>query len=83
MCGRTAGNPARAAAAARRYERPSPAPPTETAAMFINHYDCPRRGCHWTDTWSCQVDDDCPACGLRHIAPSDSEDAVAAEPDED
>jgi len=21
------------------------------------------------DAWSCQVDDDCPACGLRHISP--------------
>lgn len=43
--------------------------------MFLNHYDSPRCGTHWTDSWSCQVDDDCPECGLWHISPTDSEDA--------
>ena len=40
--------------------------------MFLNHYECPRCDCAWSDAWSCQVDDDCPACGLRHISPEDS-----------
>lgn len=43
--------------------------------MFTNFYQCPRCGTDWSDTWSCQVDDDCPNCGLRHISPMDSEDA--------
>jgi hypothetical protein len=38
--------------------------------MFINHYECPR--CN--HAWSSQCDDDCPACGCRHISPIDSED---------
>jgi hypothetical protein len=42
--------------------------------MFLNHYECPHCNTAWSDTWSCQVDDDCPHCGLRHIAPTDSED---------
>jgi hypothetical protein len=37
--------------------------------MFLNHYECPRCDCAWSDAGSCQIDDDCPACGLRHIAP--------------
>lgn len=40
--------------------------------MFLNHYECPRCDCVWSDAWSCQVDDDCPACGLRHISPEES-----------
>jgi hypothetical protein len=47
--------------------------------MLTNHYECPRCACAWSDTWSCQVDDDCPACGLRHISPADSEEAAAIE----
>jgi hypothetical protein len=43
--------------------------------MFINHYECPRCECCWSDRWSCTVDDDCPSSGLRHIAPDDIEDA--------
>jgi len=43
--------------------------------MFENHYDCPRCGQAWTDTWPHQCDDDCPTCGARHISPSFSEDA--------
>ena len=37
--------------------------------MFLNYYECPRCDCAWSDVWSCQVDDDCPACGRRHISP--------------
>jgi hypothetical protein len=51
--------------------------------MFINHYECPRCACAWSDTWSCMCDDDCPACGYRHITPTDSEDAGNDTPDEE
>lgn len=47
--------------------------------MFLNHYECLRCGTEWSDSWSCQVDDDCPNCGLRHIAPTESEDADGAD----
>jgi hypothetical protein len=52
--------------------------------MFLNHYECPRCDCAWSDAWSCQVDDDCPGCGLRHISPEyssefDDDCAVAQE----
>jgi hypothetical protein len=40
--------------------------------MFLNHYECPRCDCAWSDAWTCQADDDCPACGQRHIFPEDS-----------
>jgi predicted nucleic acid-binding Zn-ribbon protein len=43
--------------------------------MFRNHYACPRCGHEWTDVWECQCDDDCPACGCRHVSPSKSADA--------
>lgn len=42
---------------------------------FINYYRCPECEHEWEDEWSCQVDDDCPECGARHISPYDSEDA--------
>ena len=29
--------------------------------VWQNFYDC-GCGCSWDDTWSCQVDDDCPRC---------------------
>jgi len=51
--------------------------------MFLNHYECPRCGTEWSDTWSCQVDDDCPHCGLRHISPAESEDADGDEAESD
>ena len=40
--------------------------------MFLNRYECPRCDCAWSDAWACQVDDDCPACGTRHVSPKDS-----------
>jgi hypothetical protein len=43
-------------------------------AWFRNHYECPRCGRKWTDEWSCMCDDDCRACGNRHISPHDSDD---------
>jgi hypothetical protein len=45
---------------------------SEGFPMFLNHYECPRCDCAWSDAWSCQVDDDCPACDLRHISPEES-----------
>lgn len=42
--------------------------------MFRNHYVCPRCDNRWADTWPCQVDDDCPQCGARHIPPAYSDD---------
>jgi len=51
--------------------------------MFINHYECPRCDHAWSDVWSCMCDDDCPACGCRHITPTDSEDAGDDAPDEE
>ena len=49
--------------------------------MFLNHYQCPRCDHAWSDEWSCQCDDDCPACGLRHISPANSEDVDDSEAD--
>lgn len=43
--------------------------------MLLNHYTCPHCGNAWVDEWECAVDDDCAACGARHITPDDSEDA--------
>jgi rubrerythrin len=39
-----------------------------------NHYKCPRCSHEWHDEWDCECDDDCPACGNRHISPHESED---------
>ncbi len=46
----------------------------EEERTFINHYVCPRCGYEWTDSWTAMCDDDCPACGLRHISPHESGD---------
>jgi hypothetical protein len=40
--------------------------------MFLNHYECPRCDCTWSDALTCQAADDCPACGLGHVPPQDS-----------
>ena len=42
--------------------------------MFTNYYRCPSCTHEWSDQWSAQCDDDCPACGKRHISPYFSED---------
>ena len=54
-----------------------PKPENEDAdePWFINHYKCPRCNHEWDDEWSAMCDDDCPECGMRHISPTDSEDA--------
>ncbi len=36
---------------------------------WLNCYRCPECGGKWADAWECQVDDDCPHCGYRHISP--------------
>lgn len=41
---------------------------------FTNHYVCPECQHKWQDEWECMVDDDCPACGERHISPTRSEE---------
>ena len=43
-------------------------------AWFHNRYRCERCQFDWHDEWSCTSDDDCPACGARHISPYDSDD---------
>jgi hypothetical protein len=50
----------------------------EPEARFLNHYKCDRCGEEWQDEWSCMVDDDCPACGARHMSPHHSEELEAA-----
>lgn len=45
-------------------------------ARWRNHYRCPVCRHEWADEWSCQCDDDCPACGLRHISPVSSDDLL-------
>lgn len=42
-------------------------------ARFLNSYTCPECDYEWQDEWDCGVDDDCPACGKRHITPTESE----------
>lgn len=39
-----------------------------------NSYTCPSCGTSWDDEWDCEVEDDCPECGERHITPVKSED---------
>lgn len=46
----------------------------EEEMWFRNHYACPQCGFTWQDTWTATCDDDCPACGKRHISPTHSED---------
>lgn len=56
-------------------DAPVPAPTGEAKpAWFLNSYTCERCGYDWRDEWDCAVDDDCPACGARHISPTESEE---------
>ena len=43
-------------------------------ALFRNFYRCDRCEHEWTDVSSATCDDDCPACGARHMSPYKSED---------
>jgi len=42
--------------------------------LFRNHYRCPACAHDWIDEWDSTCDDDCPACGCRHISPYASDD---------
>lgn len=42
---------------------------------IINHYACPNCAHAWMDEWNCEVEEDCNACGTRHISPTHSEKA--------
>jgi hypothetical protein len=43
-------------------------------AWFVNSYQCYRCHHEWDDVWSATCDDDCPACGARHVSPYESND---------
>jgi DNA-directed RNA polymerase subunit RPC12/RpoP len=45
---------------------------------FRNSYRCERCGHEWEDVWSASCDDDCPACGARHMSPYRSEELGVA-----
>jgi hypothetical protein len=50
-------------------------------AWFRNYYQCERCDNKWADDWSSKCDDDCPACGARHMTPSHSDDmGIVIEP---
>jgi hypothetical protein len=40
---------------------------------------CPRCTTTWDDEWDCMCDDDCPNCGTRHIAPTESREVHGAD----
>ncbi len=40
--------------------------------MLLNHYECPRCDCAWSDALTCEAADDCPACGRRQVFPQES-----------
>ena len=42
--------------------------------MFLNYYRCPDCADEWQDEYECSPDDDCPACGARHISPYRSDE---------
>lgn len=46
----------------------------EPIKTMTNYYICPDCGYEWEDEWDCDCDDDCPACGCRHVSPYRSED---------
>ena len=46
----------------------------EMVMTWLNYYECPECNDTWQDEWDCQVDNDCPSCGCRHISPYESVD---------
>ena len=48
-------------------------------AWFRNFYRCARCEHEWSDEWTATCDDDCPACGARHMSPYKSEDIPTRE----
>jgi hypothetical protein len=51
------------------------ASPSALTPWFRNFYSC-CCGAEWVDEWSCQCDDECPACGAP-IEPYRSEDITS------
>lgn len=51
----------------------------EVIPKFRNFYRCPQCETEWEDEWDSTCDDDCPACGCRHISPYQSEDIETEE----
>lgn len=43
-------------------------------AWFRSHYKCYRCNEEWDDEWSSIVDDECGACGARHISAAETDD---------
>jgi hypothetical protein len=43
-------------------------------AWFRNFYQCYRCDAEWDGNWSCMVDEECPNCEAKDIAPSDADD---------
>ena len=43
-------------------------------AWFRNSFRCGQCHTEWHSCWSCVADDDCPACGARHITPFSSDE---------
>ena len=52
--------------------------PDASDRRFRNFYPCDRCGHEWEDVWSASCDDDCPACGARHMSPYQSEELGVA-----
>jgi hypothetical protein len=53
-------------------------PEVDNPTGWLNHYKCPECEHEWSGEWDCQVDDDCPNCGTRHISPTRSEETSDA-----
>jgi rubrerythrin len=45
----------------------------EGSLVLLNHYQCPECKHEWTDRWTGEADEHCPACGAEDISPVKSE----------
>ena len=59
---------------ARRLDAAAEKPDRSEEPRFRNFYRCDRCGHEWEDVWSATSDDDCRACGARHMSPYHSEE---------
>ncbi|WP_444679581.1 hypothetical protein [Halomonas sp. E19] len=48
-------------------------PESRLRPRWLNHYECSECGNEWSDEWSCQCDDRCPACDTS-CSPIESDD---------
>jgi hypothetical protein len=56
--------------------QPCPLPLIEADEGYVrSFYRCGNCNLAWNDVWSCEVDDDCPACGSKHWPAVSSEPA--------